>query len=114
MNTTKKAVFFALLLACVAGLRFCYLDVLWAEENLPLAAAAQMRGGKALYREAWFDKPPLLAAIYLAWGARDGAPLRVAGSLYVLLACWLAYRFARDLWGEAEGMWSAGDRKSVV
>src|SRR5579862_1718573 len=86
----------------------CHLEILWAEETLPLAAAAQMARGKVLYRDLWFDKPPLLASIYLAWGARDGLPLRMAGALYALLACWIAWRFARGMWGEAEARWAAG------
>jgi len=67
-----------------------------------------MAFGKTLYRDVWFDKPPLLAAQYLAWGVRAGWALRVAGALYALLACWLAYAFARDLWGQQEGLWAAG------
>ena len=47
-------------------------------------------------------------ATYLAWGARDGFPLRVAGAIYALLACWIAWRFARDLWGRREAFWAAG------
>ena len=108
MPGRRVVLFFAALLVIAGVFRFCYLDVLWAEEDLPLAAAAQMREGAALYREVWFDKPPLLAASYLLWGARDGWGLRLAGSLYVLLASWLAFRFARDVWGEREGFWAAG------
>src|SRR5579871_176664 len=92
----------------LAAARLCHRGILWAEETLPLAAAQQMLHGRMLYRDIWFDKPPLVALPYLLWGARDGWPLRVAGALYVLLACWLAYRFARDLWSEREGVWAAG------
>ena len=28
--------------------------------------------------------------------------------LYALLCCWLAWGFARNLWGEWEGLWAAG------
>jgi hypothetical protein len=35
-------------------------------------------------------------------------PLRLAGALYALLACWIAWRFARDLWGRREALWAAG------
>src|SRR5579872_5446668 len=73
-----------------------------------MAAAKQMTVGKTLYRDVWFDKPPLLAAQYLAWGVRAGWVLRVAGALCALLACWIAYRFARDLWSRREGLWAAG------
>jgi Dolichyl-phosphate-mannose-protein mannosyltransferase len=100
--------FFLTLFSVVLAARLCHLDILWAEETLPMAVAAQMAHGKVLYRDLWFDKPPLLAGTYLAWGARDGFPLRLAGALYVLLACWIAWRFARDLWGSREAMWAAG------
>ena len=106
MKSTR--LFFLTLFALVLAARLCHLDILWAEETLPLAAAAQMVRGKVLYRDVWFDKPPLLAAAYLACGARDGFPLRLAGALYVLLACWIAWRFARDLWGRREALWAAG------
>ncbi|HLY16869.1 MAG TPA: hypothetical protein VKR61_06570 [Bryobacteraceae bacterium] len=103
----KSTGLFLTLFALLLAARLCHLDVLWAEETLPLAAAQQMAHGKVLYRDIWFDKPPLLPAIYLAWGAREGFPLRVAGALYALLACWIVWRFARDLWGEPEERWAA-------
>jgi len=99
--------FFLILFTLVLAARLCHLDILWAEETLPLAAASQMLQGKVLYRDLWFDKPPVLAWIYLAWGARDGFPLRLAGALYALLACWLAWCFARDLWGRREAFFAA-------
>lgn len=100
--------FFLSLFTLILAARLCHLDILWPEETLPLAAAGQMAHGKALYRDLWFDKPPLLAWTYRAWGARDGFPLRLAGALYGLLACWFAWRFARDLWGPREALWAAG------
>ncbi len=102
-----RRAFFAALFAALAASRFCHLRILWTEEDLPLAAAIQMLFGKALYRDVWFDKPPLVPAVYLLWGAHTGWPLRLACALYALLACWLIYRFARDLWGEREGMLAA-------
>jgi hypothetical protein len=105
---TKTRLFFLLLFAALVLARICHTGILWAEETLPLAAAEQMLGGKALYRDIWFDKPPLLAVFYLLWGARAGWLLRLAGSLYAWAACWIAYRFARDLWSETEGFWAAG------
>ena len=95
---------FALLLAA----RLFHVHVLWAEETLPLAAAQEMRSGKTLYRDIWFDKPPVAVLAALAVGGRDGAVLRIAGALYGLLCCWLAWRFARDLWSERAGLWAAG------
>ena len=103
----KTRLFFLALFLFILAARLCHVEILWAEETLPLAAAAQMAHGKVLYRELWFDKPPLLAWTYLAWGARDGFPLRLAGAFYGLLACWIAWGFARDLWGGREALWAA-------
>jgi hypothetical protein len=97
-----------LLAALLAAARLCHVGILWAEETLPLAAAQQMHAGKVLYRDIWFDKPPLAPALDWALGAQAGWVLRLAGALYALLACWIAFRFARDLWGEREGLWAAG------
>jgi len=99
--------FFALLFLLVAMARLSHAGILWAEEGLPLAAARQMLAGKVLYRDIWFDKPPLVALIYLLWAGRAGWILRLAGALDVTLASWIAYRFARDLWGPREGLWAA-------
>ncbi|MDQ2901015.1 MAG: glycosyltransferase family 39 protein [Acidobacteriota bacterium] len=103
----KTPLFFVLLFALLLGARLCHLHVLWAEEDLPLAAAKQMLAGKMLYRDIWFDKPPLVSAIYLLWGAKSGWVLRFAGALYALLACFIAYAFARDLWTRREGLCAA-------
>ncbi len=104
----KSAIaFFVYLFLGLLAARLCHSNILWAEEGLPLAAAVQMENGKALYREIWFDKPPLLAMVPLLWGARDGWTLRLAGALYALLACFVAYRFAGELWGALEARWAA-------
>jgi hypothetical protein len=103
----KPARFFAILFLGLLAARLCHLRILWAEESLPMAAAAQMQAGQTLYRDIWFDKPPLLPAAYLFWRGKPGWPLRLAGALYALLACGLAYRFAGDLWGHAEARWAA-------
>jgi hypothetical protein len=73
------------------------------EEAYPTAAAIQLLHGKTLYRDVWFDKPPLLAYTYMLWGAHIGVPLRIAGAAFVLLCCLAAWKFARDLWGPREG-----------
>ncbi len=99
--------FFVILFLGLLAARLCHVRILWAEESLPMAAAAQMQTGKTLYRDIWFDKPPLLAATYRLWRVEPGWPLRLAGALYALLACALAYRFAGDLWGRAEAEWAA-------
>src|SRR5579872_4828327 len=100
--------FFAALAALLVATRLCHLGILWEGDSYPLAAAGQMLHGKALYREIWFDKPPLLALAYLLFGAAPGWPLRLFDAAYAFAACWIAWRFARDLWSEAEAMWAAG------
>jgi hypothetical protein len=104
----NSRLFFALVAALLVTTRLCHLGILWEGDSYPLAAAGQMLHGKALYREIWFDKPPLLAVAYLLFGAAPGWPLRLFDAAYAFLACWIAWRFARDLWSEAEAMWAAG------
>jgi hypothetical protein len=105
---SKTRTLFLLLAAVLLASRLCHTAILWEGDTLPLAAGAQMLHGKALYREVWFDKPPLLPLAYLLFGANPGWPLRIAGAFYAFLACWIAYRFARDLWSQTEGLWAAG------
>jgi hypothetical protein len=97
-----------LLFGAVLAARLTHSGILWVEEGYPAAAAIQLLHGKALYRDVFFDKPPLSPLLYLLWGAYDGVALRVAGAIYVTLCCWLAARFARELWSEREGWLAAG------
>lgn len=90
------------------ALRLCHVGILWEGDTLPLAAAGQMLHGRMLYRDIVFDKPPITVLYYLLPGAQAGGALRLVGALYVLLACWLAYRLGRRLWAEREGWWAAG------
>ena len=85
---------------------------------MPLAAAGQILYGKTIYRDIWYDKPPLVAAFHLLPAAlmpaalipnaRGEWALRILDALYALLACWIAYRFAREMWSAREGVWAAG------
>jgi hypothetical protein len=88
--------------------RLCHSGIVWVEEAYPTAAAIQILDGKALYREVWFDKPPLSALLYLLWDARIGVILRIAGAAFVFACCWMLWRFAHDLWGPREGLAAAG------
>src|SRR5260370_31565546 len=106
MSKTTRVVL-ACLVVVVALARFCQIDILWVEEAYPTAAAAELLRGKFLYRDIWFDKPPLYALVYLLWHAQTGWALRGAGVLFVLLACGLAYRFALEMWSEQEAMFAA-------
>ncbi len=102
--------FWLLLAALVLFGRMFQAGVLWAEESLPLAVAQQMLAGQALYRDIWFDKPPLVAWFYV--GVRrvagySGYGLRLTGVLYILAVAVVGYGLARRLWGEPEARWTA-------
>lgn len=103
----KSRYFFLLLFAALVATRLCHSGILWEPETFPLAAATQILHGKALYAGIWYDKPPLAPLWYVLQGARDGWILRATGALYALLACFVTYRFARDLWTRREGLWAA-------
>lgn len=98
---------FGVLFAAILASRLCHLRILWIEECYPAAGALQILYGKVPYRDFWFDKPPLSIAPYLVWGAEAGWPLRLAGATFVVLVCWLLYRFALVKWGEREGLTAA-------
>lgn len=104
----KRSLLGFLLLAGLLAARLSHSDIVWVEEAYPTAAAIQMLDGKMLYRDIWFDKPPLFPALYLLWGAQIGIPLRVAGALFVLGCCVLLYRLAARLWSQQEGVVAAG------
>jgi hypothetical protein len=84
--------------------RLAQVDLLWVEEGYPTAAALQMLAGRTLYRDIWFDKPPLFPAAYILWGAKTGIGLRVAGALFVFACALILGRLARRVWGENEGI----------
>src|SRR5258707_3935347 len=98
---------FALIAAVLVASRLCHFSVLWADDNLPLAAALEVARGKTLYRDVWFDKPPLVAWLDLAWGARAGVLLRLAGAAYVVACAAAAWKFAQAKWGDREGIFAA-------
>ena len=83
--------------------RLSHLNILWADEDYHLAAAIQLLHGKMLYRDLWYDKPPLNALALLLFGAWPGWPLRIAGAALAAASCAVAYRFAAGLWGQREG-----------
>lgn len=104
----RTPLFFTLLFVTVLAAHLCHAGVLWEPETFPLAAAAQMLQGHALYRDIWYDKPPLSPLLHFVLGAQAGWILRAFGALYTLLCAWLAYLFARSLWGRREALWAAG------
>src|SRR6202020_1751835 len=105
-NISDRLVLALLFLGLLAA-RLCHSGIVWVEEAYPTAAAIQILDGKSLYRDVWFDKPPLSALIYLLWDARLGVILRMAGAAFVFACCCMLWRFARDLWGPREGLAAA-------
>ncbi len=105
-NISDRFVLGLLFLGLLAA-RLCHSGIVWVEEAYPTAAAIQILAGKSLYRDIWFDKPPLSAFVYLLWDARIGVILRLAGAVFVFACCWMLWRFARDLWGPREGLAAA-------
>src|SRR5579862_2786772 len=87
--------------------RLCHVNILWADEDYHLAAAIQMLHGKMLYRDLWYDKPPLTALVAMLFGGWPGWPLRIAGSARAAASCAVAFCFASDLWSRREAYWAA-------
>lgn len=104
---SRTRLFWPALAILLLATRLAHVGILWVEEGYPLAAAREILAGKTLYRDIWFDKPPLFAGIYTFWGAQPGWPLRLAGTAFALLVCWTVARAASALAGEQAGRWSA-------
>jgi 4-amino-4-deoxy-L-arabinose transferase-like glycosyltransferase len=104
----KSALLFATIFAVTLVLRLCHVHILWADEDYHMAAAIQTLHGKLLYRDLWYDKPPLSAWIYAAMGGFAGWPLRLFDAVYIGAICVAIWRFARDLWGGREAVLAAG------
>jgi hypothetical protein len=100
--------FFAALFAITLILRLCHSHLLWPDEDYHLAAANQLLRGKMLYRDLWYDKPPLSALTYAIIGAPTGWPLRLFDALWILAICAVAFRFVREMLGETQGLVAAG------
>jgi hypothetical protein len=91
-------VLFVCVLLLLLATRLCHLSILWAEEGYGSAAAVQILHGKMLYRDFWFDKPPLAALVYILWQGAPGIGLRLGGAVYAFGCCLAAHRFAKRLW----------------
>lgn len=103
----KPLVYWGCLFAVLLSAKLCHIHILWAEEGYGSAAAVQMLHGKMLYRDFWFDKPPLAAFVYVLWHGAPGFGLRLAGAVYALACAAAAYRLANHLWGRKEAWWAA-------
>jgi 4-amino-4-deoxy-L-arabinose transferase-like glycosyltransferase len=106
-GTARNVYFWAGLFLFLLLLKLCHLHILWAEEGYGSAAAVQILHGKMLYRDFWFDKPPLAALVFALWHGRAGLGLRLADAVYAWACAVAAYRLARQLWSEREGLIAA-------
>ncbi len=104
----RRVAFFLALFGVTLALRLCHSRILWADEDYHLAAGIQTLHGKLLYRDLWYDKPPLAAWLYAAFGAWTGWPLRLFDAVYILAICAMMYRFASEIWGQTERFLAAG------
>ena len=103
----RRAQVFGGLFVLLLASRLCHWDILWTDGDYHLAAAMQVLHGKALYRDLWYDKPPLNAWLLAALGAPTGWMLSVAEAAWVWIACIFAYLTARRLGGEKPGLAAA-------
>ena len=60
-----------------------------------------------MYRDIWFDKPPLYALVYTLAGAATGWPLRLFGASFVCISCWIAWHCIRRQVDERAGLLAA-------
>ena len=103
-----KIWFWAGLGATLLASRLAHINILWADEDYHLAAAIQVLQGKMLYRDVWYDKPPLNALLLALFGAWPGWPLRIASTALAIGCSVAIYRFAAAVWSEREGFLAAG------
>ncbi len=99
--------FWILLAAAIFVSRAAHVNILWADEDYHLAEAVQVLHGKMLYRDVWYDKPPLSALLFTLFGAWPGWPLRLFSMLLEMAGAIVSYRFASALWSVREGMFAA-------
>jgi hypothetical protein len=108
MTTLAKRTFWISLAIILLLSRAAHVNVLWADEDYHLAVGLQTFLGKMLYRDVWYDKPPLNALLLVLIGGWPGWPLRLASVAMELAGAAVAYRFASRLWGQREGYIAAG------
>lgn len=101
---------FAALAVVTLLLRIFYSTHLYQDDGLWFTTAQEMLRGKALYREIYFDKPPLLPLMYAGLFRLFGAhilTIRLFTVFYSLGIAALLYRFGAWLYGERAGLTSA-------
>jgi 4-amino-4-deoxy-L-arabinose transferase-like glycosyltransferase len=101
---------FAILLAAAFILRIFYSRNLYEDDGLWLTAAEELLRGKALYREIYFDKPPILPMVYALLFKTFGTHLlviRLFSILYAAATAALLYAFGSRLYDRRAGLLAA-------
>ena len=95
------------LLLFLIGTRLCHSGILWSDGDYHLAAAMQIHDGKTLYRDLWYDKPPLTALVMDLFGRPTSWQLSLVEAFLVWTACLFAYLTANKLGGRRAGFLAA-------
>jgi len=103
----KSAAAAAALFVFIFATRLAHRDVLWVEEAYPIAAALEILRGKMIYRDFWFDKPPLFPLFYAWFSGAIGWKLRFYDTLVVCASSFSAFLLARRLWSVRAGWLAA-------
>jgi hypothetical protein len=92
-------------------LRIFYSSHLYQDEGFWFTTAEEILRGKALYREIYFDKPPILPITYALLLKLFGAhilTIRIFTAIYCVAVSLILYRFGSMLYGKRTGMIAAG------
>ena len=106
----SPAKLFLILLITSFLLRIFYASHLYEDDGLWFTAAEEILRGKALYREIYFDKPPLLPFTYALLFKLFGAHLlviRLFTIVYVAVLCMVLYAFGSKFYGKPVGIMAA-------
>lgn len=110
LKQSSIIIFFLALLGLSFLLRIFYSNYLFEDDGLWFTAAEEIRRGKALYSEIYFDKPPVLPLLYALLFKIFGAHIiviRVFTIFYAVAVAWMLYRFGSELYGRREGLIAA-------
>src|SRR4030095_947684 len=102
--------YFVILASVSFLLRIFYSGHLYHDDGFWFTAGEEVLSGKALYREIYFDKPPILPLLYgcLFWiFGTHIIVIRIFTILYAVVVSALLYLFGARLYGRREGMLAA-------
>lgn len=99
--------YFAAIIAITLLLRIWYSGNLYQDDGLWFTAAEEILRGKVLYREVFFDKPPVLPLVYAALFKLFGThilTIRLFTICYAILISSLLYLFGSRLYDRRTGL----------